>query len=462
MNIHAGAAFSAPARFSESQGNSMKRKLASAAFFILASAVMAAPPEGKTVKWSGGEMDAGDWPQFRGPLRDGVSTETGLLDKWPDEGPPVAWKLTGLGRGLAATITHKGRFYIVGDHDQSAFLQCFDLKTREKIWSTKIGKAWGGGDGASPAVDGDAIFGQTNVGDNYCIGLDGKLRWVKNNYTDFKGFLMNPQYGFPQTPLVDGKNVVVNPGGVPNDCVVALDRDTGKTIWSVSGADIKAAMKSEKPRGSDRAAYACPVVSEAAGYRHYVLNVGRGLIGLDPKNGKVLWGYNLAGGEANIPTPIVRGDYVYCCSSYGAGTVLLKISKDGDGLKAEKVYHIDLNNLEGQSVLVGDHTYTGEGGYSGNPVCVEFLTGKIVWKGKQKGAGVAGLTSVEGKLIFRAESGEVSMLEASPKGHNLISWFKPDDGGKGNEARWSHPVVSHGLMFIRQHDTLLAYDLRKK
>jgi len=428
----------------------------------LATAVLAQSPAASPVKWSGGEMDSGDWPQWRGPVRDGVSTEKNLLDRWPEGGPPLAWKAEGLGRGLAAAVVLKGRFYIVGDHDQQSFLQCYDFATQKQIWSCKIGKAWAGGEGASPAIDGDALFGQTNVGDNYCVSLDGKLRWVNNCYSDFKGFLMNPQYGFPQTPLVDGKNVIVNPGG-PEDCVVALNRDTGKPNWSISAAVIKDAMKSDKPRGSDRAAYSSAVVTEGGGQRHYVDLVGKGLIGFRPSDGKILWAYNLAAGEANIPTPIVRGDYVYCCSSYGSGTVLLKLSPTTDeGVKSEQVYHLDLNNLEGQSVLVGDYTYTGEGGYSGNPVCVEFLTGKIMWKGKQKGAGVAGVTSADGKIIFRAESGEISLIDANPREFNMISWFKPDDGAKGGEPHWSHPVVSHGLLLIRQHDSLFAFDLRKK
>ena len=436
---------------------SLKRNLILSAFLALASVCLAQTPT--TTKWSGGEMDPGDWPQWRGPTRDGVSTEKNLLDKWPEAGPPLAWKVDGLGRGLSAVVTLKGRFYIVGDHDQMSYLQCYDLATQKKLWSTKIGKAWGGGEGASPAIDGDAVFGQTSVGDNYCISLDGKLRWINNCYTDFKGFLMNPQYGFPQTPLVDGKNVIVNPGG-PDAVIVALNRDTGATNWSIPASEIKGA------KGSDRAAYASALVTEGGGVRHYVDLVGKGLVGFRPKDGKVLWTYNLAGGEANIPTPIVRGDYVYCCSSYGSGAVLLKLSADGaDGVKAEKVYHLSANvaeNLCGQSVLVGDCTYTGKGGYSGEPLCIEFLTGKVMWKGKQVGAGVAGVTAADGKIIFRAESGHVSLIEASPKQFNLISSFKPDDGSKGSEPHWSHPVVSHGLLFIRQHDTLYAYDLRKK
>lgn len=438
--------------------------LALSSLLILAAGAFSAPPAPAT-QYSGGEMDAGDWPQWRGPLRDGVSTEKNLLEKWPDDGPPVAWKISGIGRGLACPVILKGRFYIIGDHDGSCFLQCYDLATQKQIWSTKIGKAWGGGDGACPAIDGDALFGQTNSGDNYCIGLDGKLRWVKNCYTDFKGFLMNPQYGFPQTPLVDGKNVIVNPGG-PEHCVVALHRDTGETIWSISAAAIKEGVGAPMPKGSDRAAYSSALVTEGGGQRHYVNLVGRGLIGFRPKDGKLLWTYNLAGGEANIPTPIVRGDYVYCCSSYGAGAVLLKLSKDGEeGVKATEVYRLPSSkaqNLCGQSVLIGDYTYTGEGGYSGNPLCIEFLTGKVMWKGRQVGSGVAGVTSADGKLIFRAESGQVSLIDADPKAYNVISSFKPDDGAKNGEPHWAHPIVSHGLLWIRQHNQLITYDLRKK
>jgi outer membrane protein assembly factor BamB len=429
-----------------------------------ANAPAAAAPKGYTGAaadgYGGGiKMDEGDWPQWRGPTRCGVSTETGLLDKWPEGGPPLAWKVTGLGKGLAAVVILKGRFYMIGDLDNVAVMQCFDLKTREKLWSCKVGPAWEAyNEGPSPQIDGDALFGQTGKGDCYCIGLDGKLRWVKNTYRDFGGRLMNPQYGYPQTPLVDGDRVVVNPGGKEN-CVVALDRKTGATIWKIPASETGGG-------NTDGAAYSSPVITEGGGLRHYVMLVGNGLLGVNPKDGKVLWTFNNHRGEANVPTPIVRGDYVYCCNSYGGGACLLKLSSDGaGGVKAEKIYYItdnDHQNLMGQSVLVGDHCYTGTGGYSGNPTCTEFLTGKVVWKGKQEGAGVAGVTSADGKLIFRAESGEVSLIEASPKAFNLISVFTPDDGSKKGEPHWSHPVVSHGMLFIRQHDTLLAYDIKKK
>ena len=440
------------------------------AVLVLGVAALAAPmatvPTGYTgaaTDWYGPgiKMDPGDWPQWRGPMRDGVSTETNLLDKWPENGPPLAWKMTGIGRGLAAIVVLKGRFYMVGDRENTATLQCYNLADQKPIWACKVGPKWNDGERASPAIDGDALFGMTGEGDVYCVGLDGKLRWTKSSKRDFGGSLMNPQYGYTQTPLVDDKRVIVNPGGKEN-CVVALDRDTGVTIWKIPAAEIKG------ERGHDGAAYSSPVITEGGGLRHYVFLVGRGLVGINPKDGKVLWIYNkMAHGEANIPTPIIRGDYVFDSVGYDAGTCCLKLSPDGQGgVKAEEVWYLTpdiCQNLEGQSALVGDYVYTTHAYVAAYPVCIELATGKVMWKNKEQvGRGVAGMTSADGKVILRAESGEVSMFEASPKAYNLISIFKPDDGSKGNEQRWAHPVVSHGLLFIRQHDVLVAYDLRKK
>jgi outer membrane protein assembly factor BamB len=345
-------------------------------------------------------------------------------------------------------------------------VQCFDLATQKSIWKcSNIGPSWEAySEGPSPTIDGDALFSQTGKGDCYCVSLDGKLRWKKNTSTDFGGGLMNPQYGYNQMPLVDGNVVLFNPGGKEN-CVVALHRDTGATIWKIPATETDVRFKTGE-RGETGAAFSSPVITEGGGLRHYVFQVGGGLIGIRPKDGKVLWTFNNRRGEANVPTPIIRGDYVYQCNSYGGGAALLKLSPDGaGGVKAEKIYHImdnDHQNLMGGSVVIGDYAYTGTGGYSGNPTCTELMTGKVMWRGKEVGAGVAGLTAVEGKLIFRAESGEVSLIEATPQRFNLISSFKPDDGSKKGDPHWAHPVVSHGLLFIRQYDTLLAYDIRKK
>ncbi len=422
----------------------------------VAAAATATGPTGYTgaaTDWYGGgaKMDPGDWPQWRGPVRSGVSEETGLLDKWPEGGPPLAWRITGLGQGLATPITFKGRVYLPGEQQGAVFLQCFDMATQKSVWKCKIPGA-SQDPGGSPAIDGDALFGQTHDGTTYCIGLDGQLRWTKSCPRDFGGGLMNPQYQFAQTPLVDGNNVVFNPGG-KDACIVSLDRKTGATIWKIPA--------SETGGNQPRAAFSSGLITEGGGLRHYVLEVGDGLVGIRPKDGKVLWTYNNHRGEANIPTPIVKGDYVFDCNSYGGGTCLIKLSPDGNGgVKAEKVYHNfgdDYQNLVGGSVLVGDYAYTGTGGYSSNPHCYDFLTGKIVWKHGEVGTGVAGLVSADGKLFFRAEGGQVSMIAASPKEYQLLGAFTYK--GSGN---YSQPIVSHGLLLTRQNDELRAYDIKKK
>jgi outer membrane protein assembly factor BamB len=428
---------------------------------VMAGVVVVAGVMAMPVKAGAADMDPGDWPQWRGPARDGVSTETGLLEKWPEGGPPLVWQVKGCGDGVAAVVVLKGRFYILGDKNQGAQLQCFDLATQKQIWSASLGKTFNRGENASPAIDGDALFGTIASGSAYCVGLDGKVRWIVDLRKEFGGGVMNEQYGFAETPLVDGRQVIVNAGG-GEGCVVALDRDTGKPIWKTPASAIREATGGA---GSDKAAYASFVVSEGGGLRHYVSLVGRGLVGINPKDGKVLWGYNrMAHGEANVPTPSVRGDYVWDSNGYGGGTCCLKLTADGKGgVKAEEVWYLkaeECQNHEGQCALIGDYYYTTHGIYAGVPICIEAKTGKIMWKAQgQVGRGVTGITAVEGKLIMRAESGEVSLMEASPKGYNVISKFLPPQ--KGDEPNWSHPVVSHGMLFIRKVDTLLCYDLRK-
>ena len=417
---------------------------------------------GAATDWYGGgiKMDPGDWPQWRGPLRDGVSTETGLLDSWPKDGPLLAWRLTGLGNGLATPITFKGHLYVPGEIQGGVYLQCFDLATRQLVWKCRIPGA-SSDPGGSPAIDGDALFGQTHDGTNYCISLDGQLRWTRSNPRDFGGSLMNPQYQFAQTPLVDGDRVIVNPGG-KEACVVALDRKTGATIWKIPASETGGPKGEAKGgrKGEDRAAFSSAVITEGGGMKHYVFLVGNGLIGIRPKDGKVLWTFDNHRGEANIPTPSVRGDYVFCCNSYSGGTCLLKLSPDGaGGVKAEKVYYQSgdhYQNLCGGSVVVGNYAYTGTGGYSANPHCYDLMTGKIMWQHGEVGTGVAGLTYADGKLFFRAEGGQVSMIAATPQGYQLLGAFKYQAGGN-----YSHPVVSHGLLLTRQKDELRAYDIRK-
>lgn len=239
--------------------------------------------------------------------------------------------------------------------------------------------------------------------------------------------------------------------------LAALNKKTGETVWT---SPMPAGVGG---RGQDGAAYSSIVVSEACGVRQYVQLTGRGIVSVSAEDGKPLWSYNkIANRTANIPTPLIKGDHVFCSSGYGTGAALLKVVKDGQALKAEEVYFLqgkEVQNHHGGMILVGDHVYCGHGHNQGFPVCVELKTGKAAW-GPERGVGggSAAVVYADGHLYFRYETGVMALVEASPKGYKLKGSFKLASV-KGKS--WPHPVISDGKLYLRDQDTLMCYDIRK-
>lgn len=213
----------------------------------------------------------------------------------------------------------------------------------------------------------------------------------------------------------------------------------------------------------DGAGYSSMVISRAGGTKQYIQLVGCGVIGVRASDGKLLWRYrDVANGTANIPTPVISGDYVFSSSAYGAGSALLRLVRSDDDIHAEEAYFLDaktLQNHHGGMVLVDKHLYLGHGHGKGFPTCVELETGEIAWGGKQRGpgSGSAAVTYYDGHLIFRYQSGEVALIEATPEEYRLQGTFKPEfvEG-----PSWSHPVVAGGRLYLREQDKLMCYDLR--
>ena len=179
-------------------------------------------------------------------------------------------------------------------------------------------------------------------------------------------------------------------------------------------------------KGKDGAGDSSIVISHGAGVKQYVQLVGRGVISVRASDGKFLWGYNpIANGVANIPTPIVQDDYVFCSTGYGTGAALLQLSKDGDGVKAEEKYFLEpskLQNHHGGMVLLNGYVYCGHSHNEGYPICVELESGKVVWGGKNDEVtkilpvkNSAGVLYADGNLIFRYQNGDVALIEATPK-----------------------------------------------
>ncbi|HTN77628.1 MAG TPA: PQQ-binding-like beta-propeller repeat protein, partial [Pirellulaceae bacterium] len=189
-----------------------------------------------------------------------------------------------------------------------------------------------------------------------------------------------------------------------------------------------------------------------------------GVIGVDAASGKLLWGYNtIANDTANIPTPIVKGDYVFCSTGYGTGAALLKISKEGGKLAAQQVYFLEADSMQnhhGGMILLGKHIYCGHGHNNGFPLCIEAATGKPMWKpGRGAGGGSAAISYADGQLYFRYEDGTMALVEANPTEYKLNGKFKLLTH-HGNS--WPHPVIAGGKLYLRDQGTLLVYDIQAK
>lgn len=395
-----------------------------------------------------------DWPYWRGVNRNAVSTETDLIDSWENSPPALAWRASGIGKGYSSVVISKGRVFTTGRIDSDVYCFSIDLKSGRQQWKSRIGET-SRNVMATPTVHGDLVYAIDPDGDLSCLRVtDGKPVWSHSFVDDFGGRLMSSR-GYGESPLIDGDQLICTPGGA-EAMIVALDRLTGEVIWKSTIPDIGT-------MGRDGAAFSSIVISEAAGIRQYVQLVGRGLVGIEAETGNFLWGYNaISNSTANIPTPIIRDDFVFSANGYHAGGVLLKIGRDQqtNEVSAKEVYRLKGNrfqNHHGGFVLIGDHIYGGHGSNNGLPTCIDFNTGKLAWKQRGPGTGSASIVAADGDLYFHYQDGTIALIEANPEDYRLKGTFQlPGAGGDS----WSHPVVADGKLFLREQDSLSAYDLR--
>jgi outer membrane protein assembly factor BamB len=390
-----------------------------------------------------------DWPQWRGPERDGKSRETGLLQSWPEGGPRQLWKATGLGGGYAAPSVANGRIFGAGYRGSDEFVWALGENDGKEIWSVKTAGAernigYPEGPRATPTIDGDSLYTLSAGGVFVCLGTaDGQQRWSKDFKNDFGGRMMSG-WGFSESPLVDGEKVVCTPGGTKGT-VVALNKKTGAVIWQTKDF-------------TDRAAYASLIVAEIGGVRQYIQLTDRRVVGIAANDGKVLWDASRPGRTAVIPTPIYHDDQVFVTSGYGVGCNLFKISHDNGVFKATEVYaNHDIENHHGGVVLVGDYLY----GHSDSRgwVCMEFKTGKVMWT--NKGVGKGSVSFADGMLYTRSEgrAGTVALVEATPTAYKENGRF--DQPERSSKNSWPHPVIANGKLLLRDQSILFCYDIKK-
>ena len=403
-----------------------------------------------------------DWPQWRGPNRDGICSETGLLKNWPEDGPALLWETTGLGPGYASMAIVDGRLYTMGDisldSEQTQCVIAYDLATHKRLWAAKVGPIHNdGGPRCTPTVDDGLVYAIGTSGDLVCLDAKtGSVRWSRNFENDLEG--KNPGWKYSESPLIDGDKLLCTPGG--RDAVmVALNKKTGELIWKCSMPDIGG-------KGKDEAGYSSIVVTEAGGVRQYVQLTNKGLIGVAVKDGRFLWGYSkIANNVANIPTPIVYGNFIFCSTAYNTGSALLELTAAGDGVDAKEIYFLNaktLQNHHGGLVRIGDYIFGGHDHNKGKPICVEAKTGKVMWQQDQPGGGSAAVLYADGNLYFRYEDNTLALIKANPQNFNLISTFKlPNRPGMSGPG-WSHLVIVDGKLYVRHSDVLMVYDIKAK
>jgi outer membrane protein assembly factor BamB len=386
---------------------------------------------------------AGDWPQWRGPNRDGISQETGLLKQWPAEGPPLAWKTTGAGRGYSSLAIAGGRIFTMGLRGDKEYVIAFDTSTGKEAWATAHGSAYrdsrGDGPRGTPTVDGERLYALGGNGDLSCMETrTGRIVWAVNILKKFGG--ENIGWGISESPLVIGERVLVNAGG-PGASIVALNKRDGSVLWKTQ---------------NDKAGYSSAIPVQVGGKTQVVFFTQERALGLDPADGKVLWEYaRPANDVANVATPVVRGNRVWISSDYGTGGGLIEIKADARGATASEVYFTkEMRNHHSSSVLVGDYLY---GFSSGILTAMRFDTGEVAWRDRSVGKG--SLVYADGNLYCLSENGVVGLVEATPAGYREKGRFRIQ---QDSLPTWTHPVISGGRLYLRDQDTIYAYDVRQK
>ncbi len=390
---------------------------------------------------------AGDWPQWRGPDRTDNSTETGLLKSWPADGPKRVWMYENAGHGYAGPAIVGGKFFTLGTRDGSEILLVLDADTGKELWTAKVGSVlknnWGDGPRGTPTVDGDRVYVLGGTGSLVCVRItDGKTLW-QASLTELGGKV--PNWGYSESVLVDGDQVVCTPGGAQG-ALAALDKMTGKLLW-------------QSKEFTDEAHYASVVVAEINGTRQYVQLTMQNFVGVSAQDGKLLWQASFPKGRtAVIPTPIVKGNQVYVTAGYGAGCKKVTI---GPNNEVTTVYeNTVMKNHHGGVILVGDHLYGHSDGYAW--VCQDFKTGEEVWGHRQfrKGA----VAYADGMLYCLEEgSGTLVLVEASPTDWKERGRFtlEPQTKIRSPSGRiWTHPVISHGKLYLRDQDLIYCYDIK--
>ena len=393
-----------------------------------------------------------DWPCFHGPKRDNLSTETGLMQAWPQDGPELLWTASGIGHGYSAVSIAGERIFTAGMIDKKTFVIALDLSGK-KLWQKLNGQSWEAaayqtwavpyaGARATPTVDGVTVYHLSELGRLTAFDIrSGEEKWHVDILKTFNA--ERPEYGYSESALIHGESLICCPAG-EDGYIVALDKGTGRTLWV--NTDIK-----------DAVGNCSAVIARIDDYQQVITLSASRILSFDPNNGRLLWDYPFANDrENNVADVVVSDGLVYASTGYGKGSILLQPKQQTGGkFSVEPIWTSELLDNHHGGVLLVDGSLYGAGHEARGWFCLDFKTGAQRWQTRGKGS----LTYADGHFYCLEERGTVALVEATPEKYNQVSSFRLPRGGKG--LYWAHPVVCGGRLYVRHSEQLYAYDIRK-
>ena len=392
-----------------------------------------------------------DWPEFHGKFRDNISHEKELLKKWPNTSPKLILKIKGLGIGFSTVSIVNNRIYTAGIVDDKTYVFAFNMNGK-LLWKSQNGNPWSPGSEqswaknykgsrATPTYNDNMIYHCNELGFLTAFNAEnGKNVWEINLTEKFDAQV--PFWAYSESVIIDGKKLICYPGGTKG-YMIALDKKTGKVIWANTTINSPSA-------------YCSPIIITSNNIKQIITLNADGIIGVDLNNGKLLWSFPFTNKrKINIATPIYYKDHVFASSGYGAGSVLIKLLYKNNSFLVQKVWeNKELDNHHGGIIRIGNYLY-GTGHHEPYWFCLDFFTGKILYK--EKGVGKGSLTYADGMLYCLGEKGKMGLVEAKNDDYNIISEFEVPSGGEG--LHWAHPVVCGGRLYIRHSDQLFIYNI---
>ncbi|MCX7591268.1 MAG: PQQ-like beta-propeller repeat protein [Kiritimatiellae bacterium] len=388
-----------------------------------------------------------DWPEWQGPSRDNRSPDTGLLKSWPNEGPTLLWKTTGLGaKGFSSVAIAEGMIFTTGSPDSGeCVVTAMDMNGKIK-WQRPNGPEFlqsHGGSRATPTVNGGLVYVLSGMGRLGCFDAKtGQQKWTVDVVAVYGGKI--PKWGYSESVLIDGDKVFVTVGGTKAG-MIALDRKTGNLVWKTDPVLA--------------ASYCAPLLVEYGGVRQVVTGTGDEFVGVRVSDGKILWRFPSTNQwKVHATTPVFSEGGLFFTSGYGAGSFRLDLEINGENVSvSQKWRDPNLDNHHGGVVMVDGFVY----GYGdrGGWTCLDFKTGAAKWTSKAFGKG--SITYADGMLYCYSErDGTMVLARATPEKWEEVSRFKVPSGGI--QEYWAHPVVFGGRLYVRHSDVLYCYDVKAK